>query len=238
MRKDQRALLIAMSLGDGHIQVYRHKRKRPLANNKIAWYDTELARLVLHHSRKQLEYVKYKAKLLQSIFGGKELKVLLTEQYLKKTGKTYLMAKVSKNNPYFKFLRRWVYPNGIKTYTYGLLLELTPHALAIWYMDDGYTKFNLNKYKLPSTVQASIATYCTEEEAIEICKYFWDIYKIEFKPHIHKSCGKYIISANTKNSNKFFDIIKSYIIPSMLYKIQYVPRAPNVPRRDDDIGST
>ena len=110
MTRDEKSLLIAMSLGDGHV--------RPRGS------------LSVQHSNKQRDYLSYKANLISKIF---DCKININEV----NNNGFMQVRFEKSNRYFKLIRRWLYPLGVKIISRKMLNRLTPHAIAIWYMDDG-----------------------------------------------------------------------------------------------------
>lgn len=189
MKRDKKALLIAMVIGDGYI----HPRDSALC---------------LGHSKKQEEYIKYKRDLLHSLLGGKKPEI---REYLH-LGK-YPSLRCQKSHRYFKVLRRWLYPDKYKYLKY-----LTPHAIAIWYMDDGSLIVN-NKWPdgSPRSMRTNIHI-CVKDKSIaeSICKYFQDTWSIKFTPFNEK--GNWSIRCFHQEGVKFHKLIHPYIIPSMSYK--------------------
>lgn len=207
MNREHRALLIAMSIGDGYIA----------KQNSYSIH--------IEHSQNQLEYLKHKVDLVHSIFGGNKPSIYYRERLDKRTDKVYKQCAFSKGHKYFKLLHRWIYGrNNKKSYTRAILNALTPQGLALWYMDDGWCKSRISKKtgKI-SSVQTSISTYCSAEEARIICDYFKEVWNINFAVHTRSKTGLCIVCANTTASKEFIELIRPYIIPSMQYKLKHVP---------------
>ena len=195
LNKENRNLLIAMAIGDGYVQ-----------SNK---------QLKISHSWKQYAYLKYKQQLLKdhgikcgvlSRFEGKNGYCQKTIQYRLCTS-TYHFNAV---------LRRIMYKNGIKVIPYKLLMRVDALGLAIICMDDGSILRRKYKGKYKG-FYFRISTYCSEEQADVWIKYFndkWNLYPT-------KVCEKkgYTINFGAEQGRKLFDIIKSYVCPSMMYKI-------------------
>lgn len=218
MNKEYKGALVGMALGDGHIQVFT----RDMVSRAGTPYKAINARLVINHSGKQREYLEYKADRLQSIFGGRRVAITSYEQYLKKTGKSYPIVKISKGHKYFRVLRRFLYPNGIKTYRRSVLNTLTPEGLAFWYQDDGTLKKIRNKAGEVTAINAMISTYCSEQEANLITEYFKEVWDIEFRAKYHRYTNRWVVTARTSEAKKFFKIILPHIHQSMMYKIDLV----------------
>lgn len=206
-----------MVFGDGHLNV----RKR-LKSGK---YEYESSELRIVHSVKQKEYVIHKAELVRRIFGGQFTVSEYNHCPPSLQGRSFRTCGFSKSHQYFKTLKGMLYPCGIKTFTPHALEMITPHGIALWYMDDGSARVNYNKDGWISSVATEIATYCSKAEAELICDWFWKEYGIEFRIAFDPKCkegSQYFIRANTSESKKFAALVQPYIIPSMLYKLSHV----------------
>lgn len=199
MKRTKKALLIALALGDGHVS--RDKR----GNRNAA--------LELHHSTKQLDYLKHKRDILHSLIGGKEIPLTFREQK-GKNGSIYKLCRVRKTHRYFNVLQRLMYPNK---YSRDVLKYLTPQALAIWFMDDG-THLRHGKARKDGTWSSENRLFiCTTKEiAEEVCSYFEEVWGIKWRLYKHR--GYYSIRCGHKEGQKFHDLIHPYVIPSMAYK--------------------
>lgn len=159
---------------------------------------------------KNFEYVDFIASLFERYWIIKKYKRYF---YNPKYQKNYCQMGFRTNSyPYFKHLRTKVfYKNGKKEVNQRILSKITPLGLAIWYMDDG--TFNKREAEL------STQGYTFKENNI-IKDYFqrkWDI-----KCRVVKRCNSYLsIQFNTGNTIKLFQLIKSYIVPCMYYKIDF-----------------
>lgn len=200
MKKEHRGLLIGMSIGDGHISI-RKKDGKFIHQN-----------LVISHGAKQEEYINYKADLLLSIFGGKRPNVI------EFNNNGYKGFRFSKGNKYFRILKNKLYKNNKKVYSPTLLKQLTPHGIALWYMDDGtLAKLRNKNTKKIRTINVKLCTYVSKEQNEIIINYFKETYDIKFNLVYDKN--KYLLRANKENSLKFIELVKPYIIKSMYYKI-------------------
>lgn len=195
MNDEQISMLIALTLGDGHI--------------------TPEGRYCLNHSEAQKEYLEYKKDILEKIIGGKSITIHKTKNIVK--GKEYHGFSIRKcNKKKLQPIRQMLYDqNGKKLFTREILNKLTLQGIAIWYMDDG----SLSSEKVDGKIHAyklSIATYLTKEENKVIQQYFKEKWNINW--NIHKDGNKYRLRMGTKEARKFIQLIKPYIIPSMMYK--------------------
>lgn len=128
-------------------------------------------------------------------------KVALSE--LKFFGEMFYVLEYLENSKYSK--HRKILPSKDL-----LLKNLTPRALAYWYMDDGSFKGDQNG-----------AVLCTDnftKTQVELlCAVILEKYQI--KTSIHKDSNNYRIYIPVYSFNLFYTIIKPYIIPEMLYKL-------------------
>jgi hypothetical protein len=210
MNKKDRGVLVGMVLGDAFLNVISR-----LKNGKYPYIRSEIA---ICHSIKQEEYCIYKSELLRTLFGGVH-QVRYYNHYLPVTGKSYRQCRFTKSNKYFRILKSAMYPNGKKTISRKILEWLTPHGIAIWYMDDGSMRANKKNGNVTS-VYTEISTQVSEEEAIYIREYFKKRWSLNVKPF--QSKNYWDVRFNTQESKKLVKIIKPYIIPSMRYKISLV----------------
>lgn len=203
MKRDKKAILIALTLGDGYIRIDSRAK-----NNKGS--------LCLCHSKKQEEYLEYKVDLLHSLLGGSRPNIV---QYVctLPNGISYPQVRSEKSHKYFRVLRNWMYPNK---YNPQCLKHLTPKAIAIWFMDDGSLIAN-NRYPdgTCSSARTNLHLGTTKEIATQVCEYFMDTWGIKFTPFSEK--GTFSIRCFHKEGIKFHELIHPYIIPSMSYKQRF-----------------
>lgn len=198
MKKENKAILIGLSIGDGCVKSRKDKRYNYTQNS-----------IEFIHSEKQKEYIEYKADLLHSIFGGKRPNVRF---FINNGFPAYSMMKTDK---YLKIIYDLMYFNNKKRITRRCLDYLTPQALAIWYMDDG----NLAKKKRNGKIHAYelyLNTFVTDEEHDIIIEYFKEKWNVNFSKV--KNNGGYRLRCGTIEARKFIKIIDDFVIPSMKYK--------------------
>jgi hypothetical protein len=196
-----------MVLGDGCISVSTciSQGKYPYTKSVIR----------LKHSATQLDYMKHKQQLLLSIFGGKPNTIgRFTQEAF---GKKWEMLQLSRNNKYFRVMKKYMYPYGKKTVTRQVLSYLTDHGLAIWLMDDGSVVVNRNKEKNITSFQFRLATHFSEAEADECIKWFREIYLMDVKKWEAKP-GQWNLRWNTTAHKQLTERLKPYIVPFMYYK--------------------
>lgn len=204
MEASIRGVLVGMVLGDGYINTSNNKRE-----------------LSVLHSVSQRDYCEHKAALVKKCLGGS----FSVREYANGPGGRYRAVKFVSSHRYWSNLKDWCYPGGKKTYTRKVLDMLTPEGIAIWYMDDGNARRNVNKKGWVSSVATNIATCCSESECLTIVDYFREVHGIEWKIRCMKkrdASVAFLIECNTSESRKFVSLISPFVIPSMLYKIAHV----------------
>ena len=212
MKVETRGLLVGMTLGDAYIG---HRARGP--NYQESW-------IKIKHSIAQVDFCAHKLDLVQKgLHAGFKAKLGFYDA--KVQGKTYKQCQFQISHPYFQQLREWAYPNGKFRVTRRLLDMLTPEGVAIWYMDDGSARVNINKGGVVSSCSTDIAMCKSEEEARIACDYFAEEYGITFTPFkagVRSPETAWCIRTNTAGSHEFAGVIAPYVIPSMLYKLKHV----------------
>ena len=164
-----KAIMIGLLLGDGHVD-YK-------------------GRIEITHCEKQREYLEYKAKLLHSVTGGKDINIHTIHKIsvFKKGDKiisqkeitNYCLKRQSKD---FIQFRNLLYLNNRKSITKEILDLMYPITIALWWMDDGcltakYTYPKGNRVKCGYTLR--LCTYVSKEENELIRQYFLDKYSMK-----------------------------------------------------------
>lgn len=190
--KKQKEYLYGSLLGDDQLNM-NGKRKYPF--------------LVVTHSSKQKDYVKWKYKIWRQIVPGNIKSIVI-----KVKGKSYLVNYFNTAaHPEFLDFFNLFYFNGKKGVNRNILDKLTPLSIAVWYMDDGYYR------KSRGRAQLSTNSF-TYKENIIIKNYFDEKWNISSNIGTSDS-GSYYIWFNTENTIEFFKIIKDYMLPFFAYKI-------------------
>lgn len=164
-------------------------------------YITRLGKIQIEQSAKQIEYINWKYDQLKNISYGPPRKPVA--RYSKKYNKIFYSYRFW-TRQYFKSWREKFYMDNKKIF---IIEKISPLSLAVWYMDDG--AINDGKRAIVSTESFS------EEEREKIKNLF--IKDFNIRPSFKKQ-GKMIIG--TRDSKRFFAIIKPYIIFSMQYKLR------------------
>lgn len=181
------------------------------------------------HSIKQYDYCVYKAKLMHSVTGGKDIKVHegITSYVYKRDGKsekrTAQICRFSKTSKSFISIREMIYPNGKKYISDELLNYIEPITLALWWLDDGNLDcHNGGSGNICYSLRWSL--YISLDEAERFVKYFKDKWDITWTIRSDsRSPDKYWVSCGKKEGNKFLDIIRPIVrknVPSMSYKVR------------------
>lgn len=191
MMKEEKRVLRAFALGDGHIRV---------RGNSYS--------LSVSHCEKQKEYIIFKADMLSKIIGKK----VEVHPYDNKGFPSYRFEVA---NEYFRFLRKWLYCNGNKTINLSYLRKLSHQGVAIWYMDDGSLVAKRRNGKIHA-YDLTISTYCSEKEAMNCISFFNERYGVTFT--LKRNKGRFSIRCGTKEAKKLLEIITPYIHKSMIYK--------------------
>lgn len=211
-----KSILIGLLLGDGYID--------------------DKGRIYIEHGEKQKDYCIYKAKLLHSVCGGKDIKVheyirnrsILKDkkQFKESTFITYSFKKQSQS---FIPIRQILYGENRKKYISEEIIQyLTPEAIALWWMDDGcltkkYTYHNEEKKHCGYILK--LCTYLPKEQNEIIQKFFEDTYQIKWnvvKADGAKDNTQWMLRCGTIEGRKFLNIIREYIsknVPSLSYKV-------------------
>jgi len=160
---------------------------------------TANSRLQIRHSIRQKDYVNWCYQQLRN----------LTTSIPKQHKKSYYFR--TKSSPVFTKLRQEWYERSKKLLPSNL--SLSPYILSIWYMDDGYYDrrrdsvwlcthcFTLNELQRLIDALIQLGIHCT---------------KIRDRTHFK-------LRVISKDTQKFFNTVRPYIVPSLLYKIGIAP---------------
>lgn len=195
MEKIQREFLIGCMLGDGNIKIPR--------GCKNAMFQCQ-------HGPKQVEYNKWKCKLLSSL--GSKFYTYIRKTPNKKTNKTYeANITATKCNKELTELYNSFYINKKKVITKEILKDFTAFSLAVLFMDDG-SKTTNTKHGTYTIASCSFD--------IESLNLFQTFLKETFNLDTTITYdNRLYIKVNSKNLFEY--LIKPYIqeIPCMAYKL-------------------
>lgn len=159
------------------------------------------ARFEESHCVKQAEYLKWKAEVIVTYFGGR----FKVEKY-----KSREIAKLrTRVHPLLMGFRQLWYPNGKKAVPTEELQKLNELGLAVWYQDDGSYLYQGNNCTI------SIAGF--KEQANNLQKWFKERWGLS--PSIYDGNGEPVLHFSVGESGKFLALIGKHVHPSMIYKL-------------------
>lgn len=206
MNPRTKSILVGLYLGDGTIT-------KPITPKDNCY-------MMVQHSIKQIEYIKWLKEQLSEICNKKEIRI-----NVRHSGEfiNYKTANFETHrHPFFRQLRSY-YIDGKKTVRKWMLTWLTPEAIAVWYMDDGsivtrnYKNKNGESYKYNGGCKIATCSF-TEKECQILLDYLEKTYDIKGKVYLTKGKNPTLFF-NVTNTKKFIDLIKDYIPSCMSYKI-------------------
>ncbi|TSC91615.1 MAG: homing endonuclease [Parcubacteria group bacterium Licking1014_17] len=192
----QKAILIGTMLGDGHLE----------QNGKGV-------RLKVDHGMAQKEYVLWKYEVFKNLVPSKPRVIT---SFHKKENKEYRRLHFSTcSNGIFQEWRDMFYKNRIKIVPDNIQeILIEPLSLAVWVMDDGYKRNDCNALRL----NTDIFSYQEQQMLVDCLKMNFGIVAA-----IHKKGKTFNIYIPERSSQKFCEIIKPYILDSLLYKVSLTP---------------
>ena len=192
----QDAIVIGTILGDGCLE----------RNGKNV-------RLRLEHSKDQRSYLLWKFKELKSIVTGSIMKIRAYHKINRRFYESYRAYTFTDEAINYYWNMFYLKNKKVIPVNIGKLLT-NPLSLAIWFMDDGYKRNDCNAFRL-GTDSFGL------EGQIMLQKVLLENFGIETKTH---KKGKYWnIYIPERESKKFVNIVKPYIIPRFEYKITLTP---------------
>ena len=156
--------------------------------------------LEINHSLKAKEYVDWKHAALKDICRSSTPKARKIDE----TRNAYRFFTCQ--NPEISELYEKFYRNGKKIIPKGFFLD--PLVMAVWYMDDG-SKTNKNDVYLNSQ------QFDPESQK----RLLYALRKLRIKGRINKDKKYYRIRILKESIPEFVELIASFIVPSMRYKI-------------------
>lgn len=158
-------------------------------------------RFTCEHGEQQKEYAEYKFSILQGLNPFLSFQERKTPD--KRNGNMYKSWRVRlNNNPELLWFYDQFYSTGKKQVTKELMEYYTPFAIAIHFMDDG-------------TWSGNIATNSFSNESIVILLNKLSTYGINGFERNNT------IVFNSLELRKFNELIRPYVITSMIYKLKY-----------------
>jgi hypothetical protein len=158
---------------------------------------TANSRLQIRHAISQREYVDW-------IYG--ELAALVAKSP-RQIHEAYFFR--TRSYKFLTYLRQKFYPQGVKIVPEDIFLS--PLSLAIWFMDDGY-------------VDQNAAYFCTHSFDSESLRRIQNLLlRYDLATSLIKDRNHYKTRITVASTKKFIQLVKPYIIPSLLYKIRIAP---------------
>ena len=165
------------------------------------------ARLRVHQSDKQKNYVLWKYRQLKNLVlkGPRFTKVWHDARRNRDHYSWYFHTQSSEA---LGLVHKLFYQNGVKVVPWEAVNFIGPLGLAIWYMDDGSNNggnITLNTHGFSISEQKGIQDLLLN--------------KFGVLTTLVRDRSKYKIAIGSREYDKFINIVKPYIIPSMNYKI-------------------
>ncbi len=188
-------VIIGSLLGDARLECRSVGLRSPIT-----------ARLRVHHGEKQKEFVFWKYDALKNLVSKepREIKWINPKRSLLEIS-WYFHTRSSEA---LGMLHGYFYKNGEKILPENIFDFFTPQMMAAWFMDDGSNigaGFTLSTHSFSREEQMRIAAYLENRYAITAT--------------IVKDRAKFKIGVGRNDRDRFVDIVRPFIIPSMIYKI-------------------
>ncbi len=196
-------VIIGSLLGDARLECRSAGMRYPVT-----------ARLRVHHGAKQRDYVFWKYKILKDLVlkEPREISWDNSKRNLHEVSWYFHTKSLEK----LAAFHRLFYRDNVKILPDTVFDLLTPHALAVWFMDDGSNNggsLTLNTHSF------------SREEQLRTVDFLKNRYAIT--ANVVKDRTRLKLAIGRTECAKFLDLVRSCIIPSMSYKIAY-PRNDSV----------
>ena len=166
-------------------------------------------RLQLEHQERFKPYLLWKYEMLESLASGVPKRCV---RFDKRTEKEYMSWRFY-TKTVFKNYRELFYPDGRKIVPVNIgQLLVSPLSLAVWFMDDGGKGARTPKGVIISVNGFSISDRLLLRECLNV--------NFQLEVNLHNNGQIYIPAASYK---RFYEIVASYIVPSMRYKLPVTP---------------
>jgi len=158
-------------------------------------------RFRMGHGKKQESYLRWKAAFFSNI-----------KQCISKNKKGDVFCDLTPL-PELYSLRKEMYIDKRKFLTPDFISSLTPLSLAIWYMDDGHLDIRDS-----GRGRITICVEAIHPNGRELLKGVLET-KYGITTRLGKQGHKAVLSFDQNNSDKFMQLVKKYVHPSMKYKL-------------------
>lgn len=197
--------IISMIIGSTLSYSHLEKRKNGIGT-----------RVIFEQSNRNVEYLMWFHAYFSSRGYCSSIKPKLKIK-IKQEGKVYYQYRISSYtfsslNWIYEMFYKFVDGKYKKFVPLNIEEYLTPLALAIWFMEDGFSKGK----------GASIATNCfTLEEVNFLCKVLKSKYNIIATSNKSGKNKGHIIYIHSNSMKLFTSIVKPYLLPSLYYKLGF-----------------
>lgn len=167
-------------------------------------------RLRIDHRIEDVEYVRWKYKMLLPIVANPPRQILVWDQ---RTRRYYGHVRFdTRSIPELGWYAERFYVNGCKGVPHDIRRLLSsPLALAVWYMDDGHRRRDCRALRLNTQAFGF-------EEVERLIEALEGNFGIEARPH-RVSGNQWVIYIPAKEAPRFCDLIRQHIPPEMGYKL-------------------
>lgn len=161
----------------------------------------------IEHSKKQEEYLKWKAfELDVDNFNSRD-------RFDKRTNKCYYSVSINKTSQMFETYHQLLYRDGRKVITMDILGRLDRQGIAVWYCDDGSYYY---KAKVGFHIYLAVNGFTQVERNI-IITYFRETWKLNFK-----NTQESIRITGKQQCSRFIELFGEFIPDCMSYKKEQV----------------
>lgn len=196
LNQKQKAILVGTILGDGHLeQNGRHVRLR------------------LDQGIKQADYLAWKYDEFKNLATANPR--FIKEFHKRKNVFVERMHFSTYSDEVFDKWQALFYKNRTKIVPRNISeILVSPLSLAVWFMDDGYKRNDCNALRIS-----------TDSFSLREHKLLVDCLLKNFSIHsvVHRKGEAFNIYIPQASSQKFCDIIRPYMIDSLLYKVSLTP---------------
>jgi recombination protein RecA len=212
LTNDQKAIILGTALGDGMLRF--NTKARP---------GNSTAHLILGQGEPQLDYLRWKCNNLSTIISASILpfttKGNLVGNRFIKPGSYYRVK--SRQHPFLSYVCNLVYnDHRQKVFTEELAAQLTPLALAVWYMDDGQLTYGTTHNRQYARLGLSTESFDLENNN-HIRDYFLTM-GINFYVRPHANHHR-LICNDYKSIQTFVNLVTPHVfLPLFQYKIDLI----------------
>ena len=192
----QRAIVLGAILGDSQIEM---RWKNP--------------RIRFAHSVRQRDYLFWKYSELQSVASSSPILIREKHDMMQKVYESWqfgtrALSEFGEFWNLFYLNRRKRIPERISE------LIVDPLSIAVWYMDDGYKRNDCNAIRL-STDAFSVS----DQRRLQLML----IKNFSITSTLHRKGKRWNIYIPHSSAEKFVELVRPYIVPTLEYKIALAP---------------